>query len=118
MRLLVYVALTAALAAPAQAEELETRKGPSLAAQAQAQATLAYSQPNSWQRRVSRSRGTGRSTKKAVIIGAIAGGAAGLVTGLALENIMCECGPGPLSGGLTAAGAGAGAAIGWAVSLR
>ena len=47
MRLLVYVALTAALATPA------------------------YSHPGSWQRRVSRRGGAGRSTKKAVIIGAI-----------------------------------------------
>jgi hypothetical protein len=121
MRLLVYVAFMVALAVAAQAEEIQTPKRPSLAAQVQAQAaqlTPASSQTGSWQARVSRSRGGGGSTMRAVMIGAIAGGAAGFLTGYALDNVSCKCGVGVYSGVGAAAGAGVGAGVGWVISLR
>jgi hypothetical protein len=119
---MILAVLTAALAVPAQAQELEARKNPSLAAQAQMQASVttpAYSQPAGWQARVSRNRGGNRSAGKSILLGALIGAGAGLVTGIVLEKGNCsQCPLGPVTALTTGVGAGAGAGIGWVVSLR
>ena len=91
---------------------------PTLAAQGQAiLATPEYSQGGGWQARVSKA-GNGRgSTKRSVLLGALIGGAAGLVTGAVAEHQMCACG-GAVTAFGTGIGAGAGAAAGLVFSLR
>ena len=120
MRLVMFAVVTAALAMPAQAEEVVAAGRPTLAAQGQSiLANSDYSRLGGWQARVSKARNGRGSTKRAIIIGAAAGAAAGLVTGLVLENQSCGCGSvGPWAAGLAAVGAGAGAGVGWVVSLR
>ena len=120
MRFVMFAVITAALAVPAQAEERATAGAkPTLAAQGQAiLATPEYSQGGGWQARVSKA-GSGRgSTKRSVLLGALIGGAAGLVTGAVFEHQMCACGLGSVTALGTGIGAGGGAAVGWALSLR
>ncbi|HXU88531.1 MAG TPA: hypothetical protein VFQ62_06745 [Methylomirabilota bacterium] len=120
MRFLIFAVVTAALVVPAQAEERAAAAAkPTLAAQGRTiLATPEYSQRGGWQARVSQNRGIRGSRKKAIIIGAAAGAAAGFVTGLVLEQQACRCGPGAWSALGAGIGAGSGAAVGWGLSVR